>query len=142
MIQYRRLEPHEAEKLLRLVRRRYGDSCPNSLFYDREKLEQKLKNGLLVSAAAEEDSSGNSVSHVCTMWGYENAPSADAMTGMILEEYQRQEILGKLTGALGTFYPLSTLTGLQLCAVKTRTASQRNGLDRGTVECGFLLPQL
>jgi len=141
MIQYRRLQAHEAEKLIRLVQRCYGDSYPMSLFYDPEKLEQKLKSGLLISAVAEEESSADLIGHVCTMWEYEKAPTADAMTGMILEEYQRQGILAKLTATLGTFYPPSGLTGLQLYAVTTHTASQRNGLERGTVECGFLLPE-
>ncbi len=140
MLRYRRLWADEAEKLIRLVRRCYGDSYPMSLFYDREQLQQKLEVGLLISAVAETEG-GELVGHVGTLWEHETASTADAITGMVLEAYQRQGILARLTETLGPLYPPGGLTGLQLFCVTTHTASQRAGLERGTVESGFLLPE-
>jgi len=138
-VQYRRLLPEEAGRMVRLVKQCYGDSYPMSLFYDEARLSHALRDGLLVSAVAV-DPAGELVGHVGTMWEYAGAPTADAMTGMIRPEYQRQGILAQLTAHIGFFYP-PQLTGLQLYSVTTHTASQRNGLERGTVECGFLIPE-
>ena len=59
------------------------------------------------------------------MWEYNTSPTADAMTGMVLEEYQRQGILAQLTQKPGIFYPPEGLTGLQLYSRTTHTVSQR-----------------
>ncbi|TNF34237.1 MAG: hypothetical protein EP312_06945 [Gammaproteobacteria bacterium] len=139
VLHYRRLMPDDAARLIALVRACYGDSYPMALFYDEAAIASKLRDGLLVSAVAE-TAGGDLIGHVGTMWEYAGAPTADAMTGMIRPEYQRRGVLAQLTATVGLFYP-PVLTGLQLYSVTTHTASQRNGLERGTVECGFLVPE-
>ncbi|WP_148059334.1 hypothetical protein [Sinobacterium caligoides] len=63
------------------------------------------------------------------------------MTAIVLEQYQRQGILAKLTRQMGQLIEGREIIGLHSYAVTTHTGSQKNGLQRGSFETGFLIPE-
>ena len=124
MITYRRLESYEAGKLVSLVKACYGDSYPYSLLYDEVLLEEKLKDQTLISSVAFKEKD-ELIGHVGIYWEQLENLTADAITGVVLEKYQRQGVFAKLTSHMGSLINNRALLGLHSFAVTTHTGSQK-----------------
>jgi len=139
MITYRKLESSEAGKLVALVQASYGDSYPYSLLYDEELLAKKLADRSMISSAAFNDE--DLIGHVGLHWEQAEHKTADSMTAIVLEAFQRQGILAKLTHLMGELMTGREIVGLHSYSVTTHTGSQKNGMERGSFETGFLIPE-
>ena len=90
MINYRRLEPAEAPKLVAFVQACYGDSYPYALLYDEQGLRRQIREQTLVSSGAFNEHD-ELVGHVGIVWEGFDDETPDAITALVREDYQRQQ---------------------------------------------------
>ncbi len=140
MIDYRKLQPGDAGKLVDLVQSTYGDSYINSLFYDKDQIHNAVEEARLISSVAF-DEHEKLIGHVGMYWDRLDSKTPDPVAAIVRERYQRQGVLAQLTQRMGALIQGREIVGLHSYAVTTHTGSQKNGIQNGSIETGFLFPE-
>ena len=139
-ITIRLLAPTEAERLIGLIRRCYGESYIDPSFYDEPVVRERLESGVLSSIGAFSDK-GALVGHMGITLRSRGGLSADAGMTLVDPSFRGKGIARRVAGGLAKQAIALGLVGVHDYPVTVHTATQRIGRDFG-VETGLMLANL
>jgi len=132
-----RLAAEDAQQLVSLTRRVYGEAYPDRAAYDASAFAARLQAGTQVSVGVW--FGRLLVGHMTMRRRRRPARTADAGWTMVDPSYRGARISGALSEALNAEMSITRTVGFHHYPVTVNTVTQRLGLDSGGIACGFML---
>lgn len=136
-VTFRAMTPDDVPRLQALMRRCYGESYFDGIYYDADALRLLISEGNQYSAIALNES-GEVVAHI----GLRNprrGRTADSTMAIVDPRYRSRGLLVQIGAAMGPAYVEQDLCGLYLQAVTVHTFTQVASLKGGSGVVGLYL---
>jgi GNAT superfamily N-acetyltransferase len=140
-VDVRDLTADEADGLVACVRRCYGETYPDALFYDAALLAAALREGRLFSKVAV-TGEGRIVGHLGIRWLFPGDCVGEAVAGFVDPDFRGRGVLRAVGGALVDVYREVGLSGLWNFATGAHLRPQKMLLAAGARPTGLLLGHL
>lgn len=134
----RRMTPADAEQLVSLVRKCYGDGYPNKILYRPQEIAAALEEGLMHSVVSL-DASGNLIGHCALTFASLSAPIPEAGKMVVDPDSRGQHLSNRLAEHRKAVAIENDLLGYWSECVTNHPFSQHEIIDSGGVETGAFI---
>lgn len=131
-------DPGKIHELVRLVYKCYGYTYANEFMYYPEKIEARLRSGMMASCAAY-NSKNELVGHVGFVFSKAGARVAESGEAVVDPRYRGRGIFQKMKDYLIDYVSQRDLIGIYAEDVTVHPYSQKGSIELGGRETGFLL---
>lgn len=134
----RRMSSADAEQLVRLVRKCYGDGYPNKILYNPKEIAAALEDGLMHSVVSL-DASGTLIGHCALTFASLSAPIPEAGKMVVDPDSRGQHLSNRLAEHRKAVAIEHGLLGYWSECVTNHPFSQHEIIDSGGIETGAFI---
>ncbi len=135
---FRTMTTGDANELCDCIRTCYGDTYPAEDFYNPEKIQALLSQGLLHSQIAV-NHDNKVIAHIGTLLESNDDITADSITGIVHPAYRGHDVLFRLGDNVVDVYRKLNLIGVQMYVISVHGIIQNQIHSVGGIETGMLL---
>ncbi|MEQ9618668.1 MAG: GNAT family N-acetyltransferase [Deltaproteobacteria bacterium] len=131
-------DPAKINELVRLVYKCYGYTYANEFMYYPERIEARLRSGIMTSCAAY-NSKNELIGHVGFVFSKAGAKVAESGEAVVDPRYRGRGVFQKMKNYLIDYVSQKNLVGIYAEDVTVHPYSQKGSIELGGRETGFLL---